>query len=261
MRTTARTTRPLFAVAAAGLLAAPLLGALPASAADTTTNLQANLTSLNNSGATANVMGTLTGDQLKLTMTSKGFLADAPHAQHIHIGGTGTCPSPDQKGSGANGALQTSDAAPSYGAIAVSLTTSGDTSPDSGLAVDRFPAGDAEYTSTITVSDDVAKSIRDGKSAIVKHGVDLNGNGKYDGDVKSELDPSLPEEATDPAACGVLEVSQMSAMPSGGVSTGGGSTAGGQETGLIAGGAAAVAAGLGALGLYRRSSRRGDAAA
>lgn len=256
MRTT---TRPLIAVAVAGLLGAPLLAAVPAFAADTT-NLQANLTSLNSSGATATVTGTLTGDQLKLTMNSKGFLADAPHAQHIHVGGTNSCPDPNQKGSGANGALQVKDAAPSYGAIAVSLTTSGDTGADSALAVDRFPVGDAQYTNTITVPDEVAQQIRDGKGVIVKHGVDLNKSGKYDGDVKSELDPALPEEATDPAACGKLVVSQMSTMPSGGVATGGGSTAG-PDTALIAGGATAVAAGLGvgAVALRRRSVR-GDAA-
>ena len=256
MRTT---TRPLIAVAVAGLLGAPLLAALPASAADTT-NLQANLTSLNSSGASATVTGTLTGDQLELTMDSKGFLANAPHAQHVHIGGMNQCPSPDQKGSGANGALQVKDAAPSYGAIAVSLTTSGDTSPDSALAVDRFPTGDAQYTSTITVSDQVAQDIRDGKGVVVKHGVDLNGSGTYDGDVPSELDPSLPEEATDPAACGKLVVSQMSSMPAGGVATGGGSTSG-PDTALVAGGAAAVAAGVGvgALALRRRSAARGDA--
>ena len=257
MRTT---TRPLLAVAVAGLLGAPLLAALPASAADTT-NLQANLTSLNSSGATATVTGTLTGDQLKLTIDSKGFLANAPHAQHIHLGGMNQCPAADEKGKGANGALQVSDAADSYGMIAVSLTTSGDTSPDSALAVDRFPAGDAQYTNTITVSDDVAQQIRDGKGVVVKHGVDLNGSGMYDGDVKSELDPSLPEEATDPAACGKLVVSQMSSMPNGGVATGGGSTSG-SDTGLAVGGAAAVAAGLGvgAVALRRRSAR-GDARA
>jgi len=37
------------------------------------------------------------------------------------------------------------------------------------------------------------------------HGVDYNGNGKYDfSQGKSDLDPSLPAEATDPALCGVL---------------------------------------------------------
>jgi hypothetical protein len=45
-----------------------------------------------------------------------------------------------------------------------------------------------------------------GKMAIVQHGVDLNDNGRYDFKAagKSELDPSLPQEATIPATCGVI---------------------------------------------------------
>jgi hypothetical protein len=37
-------------------------------------------------------------------------------------------------------------------------------------------------------------------------GVDLNDNGRYDFKAagKSELDPSLPQEATIPATCGVI---------------------------------------------------------
>jgi hypothetical protein len=42
--------------------------------------------------------------------------------------------------------------------------------------------------------------------AIVQHGVDLNNNGRYDFRAAgaSELDPSLPQEATIPANCGVI---------------------------------------------------------
>jgi hypothetical protein len=38
--------------------------------------------------------------------------------------------------------------------------------------------------------------------------VDYNGNGMYDfkSAGKSDLDPNLPAEATDPATCGVLRV-------------------------------------------------------
>jgi hypothetical protein len=45
-----------------------------------------------------------------------------------------------------------------------------------------------------------------GRMAIVQHGVDLNHNGRYDFKAagKSELDPSLPQEATIPANCGVI---------------------------------------------------------
>jgi hypothetical protein len=88
------------------------------------------------------------------------------------------------------------------------LTTTGDTSPKSALAVDRFPVanakGSVEYERTFPVPADVAKNL--GKKVIVQHGVDLNDNGKYDFEAagKSELDPSLPQEATIPATCGVI---------------------------------------------------------
>ena len=53
---------------------------------------------------------------------------------------------------------------------------------------------------------------------MVIHGVDYNGNGEYDfdGAGASELDPNLPAEATDPVACGVLEVVEDSGDGDGG---------------------------------------------
>ena len=54
-------------------------------------------------------------------------------------------PSDDAKG---DGTLNTTDGGPAYGPIVVSLTKTGDTSPDSGLAVDRFdtaPGGKISY--------------------------------------------------------------------------------------------------------------------
>ncbi|HZB67426.1 MAG TPA: hypothetical protein VE503_08405, partial [Ornithinibacter sp.] len=54
----------------------------------------------------------------------------------------------------------------------------------------------------------IADSIREGEGVLVIHGVDYNDNGVYDFDSAgaSELDPNLPAEATDPAVCGVLKV-------------------------------------------------------
>ena len=46
-----------------------------------------------------------------------------------------------------------------------------------------------------TLAPDVARAILDGH-AVVVHGNDYNGHGKYDGTTKSDLDPSLPTEAT-----------------------------------------------------------------
>jgi hypothetical protein len=98
---------------------------------------------------------------------------------------------------------------PEYGPIATSLTTRGKTSPASALAVHRFPTapkGRVHYKRLITTSKAVARAVRHGEGVLVVHGVDYNHNGKYDfaGAGASELDPSLPAEATDPAVCGVL---------------------------------------------------------
>ena len=91
----------------------------------------------------------------------------------------------------------------------MSLTTRGDTSPASALAVDRFstaPKGKIHYHRVITTSKAVSRAISRGEGVLVIHGVDYNNNGKYDfaSAGASELDPNLPAEATDPAVCGVL---------------------------------------------------------
>ena len=243
-------------------IALPAIALAPAAHASApahsgTTHLWGKLSQLNDSGATGTVTASLTGDQLSIKIVSHGLLAGAPHAQHIHIGGSNTCPSNDTKGTGVDGHLRVADAMNDYGMIAVSLTTSGDTSPGSGLAVTRFPVGSTTYSRTITVSDATAASIRAGKGVVVQHGVDYNGDGKYSGSSKSELDPSLPEEATDPANCGRLEVSQMSGMPTGGVQTGAGAS---DDASAVAFGGAATALtaaiGFGYVGLRRRAANR-----
>jgi hypothetical protein len=116
---------------------------------------------------------------------------------------------PTLAASGRDNLITTAEGQPSYGPIQVSLTTRGDTSPASALAVDRFPVakysvGFLRYERTFSVPDSVRKNL--GKFAIVQHGVDLNHNGRYDfkSAGRSELDPSLPQEATIPANCGVI---------------------------------------------------------
>ena len=75
----------------------------------------------------------------------------------------------------------------------------------------------------------MADAIAKGQSVVVVHGVDHNHDGKYDGAKKSDLDPSLPTEATDPAICGSLL-----AAPSGGAATGAGGASSPTNTGLLA---------------------------
>ena len=135
------------------------------------------------------------------------LLADAPHAAHIHFGAEARheCPRATDDTDG-SGTLNTSEGGPAYGPVRVSLTRTGDTSPASGLAVDRFdtaPGGRLSYQrGHIKVSQDVAKAVTEGYAVIVVHGVDHNHDGTYDGATPSDLDPGLPTEATDPALCG-----------------------------------------------------------
>lgn len=248
MRTTIKRGIPI----AVATLALGGLAMGPALAANSDT-FRANLTPLNGSGASGTATVVLTGNSAKVTIKSSGLLKGMPHAQHIHIGGKGTCPSASKKGTGVKGHLTTSDGQPDYGMVKVSLTSSGDTSGKSALAVDRFTAGNATYSRTITLDSKTVSAIKSGKASIVRHGLDYNGDGKYSGSAKSDLDPSLPEEATDPALCGTLKASQMSATPSGGVQTGGGSTSGIEDTGLIGLGAALVAGGIAFSARRRRS--------
>ena len=138
----------------------------------------------------------------------------------------------------------------------VSLTKSGDTSPASALAVDRFAAeANFEYSrGDVQVSEGVAKAILAGRAIVVIHGVDYDGNGTYTAGTRgmSELPgaSSLPGEATDPALCGILNVT-----PAGGVAAGDGSASTDASTlPYVLGGLAFTAAG-GAAFAARRTSR------
>jgi hypothetical protein len=83
----------------------------------------------------------------------------------------------------------------------VSLTTTGDTSPASGLALDRFASANAfgvlHFERTIKIPRDVAPDIA-GKHVVI-HGEDLNGDGAYGGRTTAL---GAPLEAELPVACG-----------------------------------------------------------
>jgi hypothetical protein len=169
----------------------------------------ADLNPLNRSGAHGHAVIHKDGRTLDTKIVTRGMAPNLPHAQHIHgmAQAISECPTlaADQNG---DRLINTAEGLPSYGPIQVSLTTRGDTSPASALAVNRFPnansSGLLRYDRDFSVSGKVASNL--GDFAIVQHGVDLNHNGRYDfkSAGKSELDPSLPQEATIPANCGVI---------------------------------------------------------
>ena len=148
----------------------------------------------------------LQGDTARVTVNVKGLIP-APHAMHIHFMGEGECPQADDAGiHNGHRSLSTTDGLDDYGPIGTSLTTRGDTSPDSALAIARFPqVGTFHYVRWIHLTDDVARAVRTGNAVIVVHGIDYNGNKKYDNVLGvSDLTDTLPMEATAPAICGAL---------------------------------------------------------
>jgi hypothetical protein len=219
-----RRTNRLAAVGAASILAlAGAAAVAPSVSAHGPNNgtLQARLMPLNDSGVHATATADVKGRQVDVRVKAHGVAPNLPHAQHIHFGEEARHECPTFKDD-ANGdfRLNTVDGIPAYGPIAVSLTTKGDTSPASGLAVDRMPVGTEKgtysynrnnvriHTTETQNARAVARAIDRGEGVVVIHGIDYNQNGQYDFDSAgaSELDPTgaTPAEATDPAACGVL---------------------------------------------------------
>lgn len=186
---------------------------------------QAQLAQLNSSGDSGTVtVKMVDGNTVTVSIKTTGVSPNLPHAQHLHIGGQGVCPAPSA--SGADKFLNSVEGIPSYGPVKVALTTNGAVDEKSGLAVDRFPVANAQgvvnYERTFdlpagTTIEQVSKAV------VVQHGIsELFGDkAKYDGEMKSSLDPKLPLEATIPASCGAL-----TAAPVGGAGAGAGSTSG-----------------------------------
>jgi hypothetical protein len=203
-----RSTALALTAPALGLMAAVSLGA-PASAASATTHAQ--LQPVNDHDASGEAFVDVRGNKISVTMAARGLVPGQPHAAHIHFGADAMheCPGIDADTNG-DGRISTVEGLPDYGPIVVSLTTFGPTDPGSGLAIDRFdtaPGGNLSYErGSIKVSHSVARAIQSGEAVVVVHGVQYNDTDAYDSGGPSDLDPSLPAEATDPAICGVLDV-------------------------------------------------------
>ena len=150
--------------------------------------------------------------RVEVEITAWGLSPDLVHAQHIHGVGNNECPDKEARNDRkADGLIDTTEGVPDYGPVMVSLTTKGDASPASGLAVDRFPVanskGKLRYERTFWIGKNfprkIARNLDD--FHIVIHGIDTNNNDVYDFSAgKSDLDPSLPQEATVPATCGLI---------------------------------------------------------
>lgn len=158
----------------------------------------------------------LNGVNLVVDLDASGLTPGEPHAMHIHgqTQAANECPDISADTGDADfadpgntmpagdpdGLISLGEGAPDYGPITVSFTTEGDTSPDSGLDLERMVVadenGDIAYHRSIRVSQDVAKNLSN--LHIVVHGADL----PFDDDSSSL---SSLFEATLPVACGEIE--------------------------------------------------------
>ena len=226
--------KTLAVLASAG--AAVSLTAAPALAAHEGSTYSAQLRELNGSGATgdASLQVSEDGETMTLRVNATGLDLDFAHAMHIHgiydgdlsdapDAGTfssSACPDMSADANG-DGVLTVVEGVPAYGEVLVSLTTSGDTSASSGLAVDRFPSGTSITYERTGIPIPSAMKDELGKVHVVVHGTDVDDNGDESNGqgIVSSLDPSLPVDVTAPALCGELAV-----VASGAVQTGGGGT-------------------------------------
>ena len=160
------------------------------------------------SNAAGRAMLALRGDTVSVLLKGSGLSPHLPHAVHIHGKDhpeISNCPGADRRIGGVSDSLiETVDGLADYGGIAVSFTTSGDTSPASGLALDRMPFamgnGKLTYKRDIEVPSAVADHL--GDKHIVVHGHDIDGNGMYNAGPITAL--GAPLEAELPVACGEI---------------------------------------------------------
>jgi hypothetical protein len=161
--------------------------------------------------AGSNVRGTakiqLRGTNAKIHVKARGLTPKLPHAMHIHGKDNpevAFCPGGDRRDDLVNdGLIETVEGLADYGGIQVSLTRRGDTSPASGLALDRFQNarrnGTLNYKRAFDLPHAVAERLED--KHIVIHGADLDRDGKYGGRTTAL---GAPLEAELPVACGEL---------------------------------------------------------
>lgn len=147
-------------------------------------------------------------NRLRVNLKANGLTPGLPHAMHIHgeeaAGELASCPGANRRDDLVDdGLIETVEGLEDYGPIQVSFTTRGDTSPDSGLALERFVTANANgvvgYKRTFQIPQRFADRLN--QLHIVIHGADLNEDGAYGGRTTAL---GAPLEAELPVTCGEI---------------------------------------------------------
>lgn len=130
------------------------------------------------------------------------------HVMHIHGAEQAAheCPGPERRDDLVDdGLIETVEGLEDYGPVVVSLTTTGDTSPASTLAVDRYEVagrnGRINYNRTFAIPEGIAANLEN--QHIVVHGHDIDGDGTYASRITAL---GAPLEAELPVACGEIDL-------------------------------------------------------
>ena len=208
--------RATLVVAAASLAVLPIAATASANTGDhRTEKYRADLRPVphassadSGSNVTGQVKLKLRGDNaLQVRLKARRTSANLPHAVHIHGKDNpevAQCPGADRRDDLVDdGLIETAEGLGDYGPVLISFTTTGDTSADSLLALDRFPvasdSGRLRYKRTFDIPTDLAGRLDD--FHVVVHGEDLNHDGMYGGRTTAL---GAPLEAELPVACGEL---------------------------------------------------------
>lgn len=147
------------------------------------------------------------GNILSVKLKVSG-LSPQVHVAHIHGSEQAAheCPGAGRRDALVDdGLIETVEGLEDYGPVVVSLTTTGDTTPASTLAVDRFlEAGDdgrIDYRRTFAIPQGIADNLAN--QHIVVHGHDINGDGSYASRITAL---GAPLEAELPVACGEIDL-------------------------------------------------------
>ena len=214
-----RRARTLATAALGSAVLLPFVGAGTATAADGDTMANLRPVALNGVDASGTAMVTVRGTRIDVTMAASGLLADSPHAAHIHFGADARheCPTAADDANGRRPRSTPPRAARPTVDIVVSLTKTGDTSPEAAWpSTASTPPPAARSPTSAAASRCPPTSPRPSPTASPSSSSTVwttTTTASTTASTKSDLDPSLPTEATDPAICGVLARRRPAARP------------------------------------------------